>query len=207
MTPNPIIARVSVVPAQRQRLPHWPAPAWCSKACPKWSSSSARCWRRLRNASGPTPIIASTTSTILVDDLSGAIEHPRALSQRALAQPGLSDPAGRDFAGHSDRSRHHRTGQGAARRHRQGAGGLRGDARLHRAAHPGAGHERGGADGGGRRRQRRRISTRRSATVSAFATRCWACWNSSTGAAATFSITPAAISKARSAATAIARRR
>ena len=102
---------------------------------------------------GPDVIIASTTSTILVDDLSGAVEHPAALSQRALAQPGLSDPAGRDLAGRGDRSRRHRAGQGPARRHRQDAGGVRGHAGLHRAAHPGAGHERGGADGGGRRRQ------------------------------------------------------
>ncbi len=79
----------------------------------------------------------------------------RALSQRALAQPGLSDSAGRDLAGRCDRSRRHRAREGPARRHRQGAGGVRGDARLHRAADPGARDERGGADGGGRRRQRR----------------------------------------------------
>ena len=49
----------------------------------------------------------------------------------------------------------HRTSENPARRHRQGAGGVRGDAGLHRAAHPGAGDERGGTDGGRRRRQRR----------------------------------------------------
>ena len=41
--------------------------------------------------------------------------------------------------------------QGHAGGHRQGAGGVRGAAGLHRAAHPGAGHERGGAHGGGGR--------------------------------------------------------
>ena len=44
---------------------------------------------------GPDVIIASTTSTILVDDLSRAVENPSAFSQRALAQPGLSHAAGR----------------------------------------------------------------------------------------------------------------
>src|SRR5436305_4439200 len=32
---------------------------------------------RASKLAGPTPIIASTTSTILVDDLSGAVEHPQ----------------------------------------------------------------------------------------------------------------------------------
>jgi 3-hydroxybutyryl-CoA dehydrogenase len=32
---------------------------------------------RASRLAGPTPIIASTTSTILVDDLSGAVEHPQ----------------------------------------------------------------------------------------------------------------------------------
>ncbi|MGY4416203.1 hypothetical protein ACVWW4_007939 [Bradyrhizobium sp. LB7.1] len=82
--------------------------------------------------------------------------EPPTLPQRALAQSSLSDTAGRGFARQGYRSCHHRRGQGAARRHRQGAGGLRGDARLHRSAHPGARDERGRAHGRGRRRQRRR---------------------------------------------------
>ncbi len=93
-----VIARVSVVPEQRRAAPRSSAPASSSKACRKCSSSSARRWRAPRNSPGPTPIIASTTSTILVDDLSGAVEHPAALPQRALAQSGVSGAAGRDFA-------------------------------------------------------------------------------------------------------------
>ena len=53
-------------------------------------------------AVGPDTIIASTTSTILVDDLSGAIERSRTIPQCALAESGLSDSAGRDFAGKGD---------------------------------------------------------------------------------------------------------
>ena len=34
-------------------LPRSPAPAWCSKACLKWSISSARCWRRPQRCVGP----------------------------------------------------------------------------------------------------------------------------------------------------------
>ena len=120
----------------------------------------------------------------------------RALSQRALAQPGLSGPAGRTVARRRDRSGRHRASEGAAGRHRQGAGGLRGDAGLHRAADSGAGHERSGADGGGRRRQRGRHRQGDQIRLR-FSLSPWACWNSSTGAAAIFSITPAAISKAR----------
>ena len=58
------------------RRPRSPPPASSSKACRKCSTSSARRWRAHRSSPGPTPIIASTTSTILVDDLSSAVEHP-----------------------------------------------------------------------------------------------------------------------------------
>ena len=70
----------------------------------------------------PDAILASTTSTIMVDDLSRRRAEPRTLSQRALAQPGLSRAAGRDLAGHAHRRRD-RAAEGAAGRHRQGAGG------------------------------------------------------------------------------------
>ena len=179
----------------------------CSKACLKWSISSARCWRRPRNASDPTSIIASTTSTILVDDLSGAVEHPERFLNVHWLNPAYLIPLVEISPGAATDPAVTATRQGAARGHRQGAGGVRGDARLHRAAHPGARHERGGAHGGGRRRQRRGYRQGDQATALASAMRCWACWSSSTGAAATSSITPAAISKARLAATAIARRR
>ena len=104
---------------------------------------------------GPDVIIASTTSTILVDDLSGAVEHPERFLNVHWLNPAyliplveISPGAATDPAVIAQR-------EDVARRHRQGAGGVRGHARLHRAADPGAGHERGGADGGGRRRQRR----------------------------------------------------
>ena len=116
----------------------------------------------------------------------------RALPQRPLAQPGLSHPAGGAVAGRAHRPRRHRAAQGAAGGHRQGAGGVRGAAGLHRAAHPGAGHERGGAHGGGGRRLAPRTSTRPSSTASASATPSSACSSSSTTAAATSSTTPAA---------------
>ena len=79
---------------------------------------------------------------------------PRALPQRALAQSGLPRAAGRSFARQAHRSRRHGAPEGAARIRRQGAGRVRGAAGLHRAAHPGARHERGGAHGRGRRRER-----------------------------------------------------
>ena len=70
---------------------------------------------------GPDIVIASTTSTILVDDLSRRGGKSKALSQRALAQSGLSDSAGRNLAGGCDRSRCHRAREGAAGGHRQGS--------------------------------------------------------------------------------------
>ena len=153
-TPKPIIARVSVVPAH-DMADAFPAPASCSKACLKLSSSSARCWRRLQ--------MRRTRYRHRLDDIdhSGRRSLRRGrksptLSQCALAQSGLSDSAGRDFAGGSDRSRlSSRRVKASARGHRQSTGGVRRDARLYRAADPGPRHERGGADGGGRRRQRR----------------------------------------------------
>ena len=49
---------------------------------------------RVSRIAGPEPIIASTTSTILVDDLSSVRRASGALSQRPLAQPGVSHSAG-----------------------------------------------------------------------------------------------------------------
>ena len=43
---------------------------------------------------GPAPIIASTTSTIFVDDLSDAVAYPERFLERTLAQSGLSRSAG-----------------------------------------------------------------------------------------------------------------
>ena len=47
-----------------------------SKACRRCSTSSARRSSGVRNWPAPKPIIASTTSTILVDDLSSAVANP-----------------------------------------------------------------------------------------------------------------------------------
>ena len=140
---------------ERMRRRRCPPPPSSSKACRKCSTSSARRWRALRSSPDRTPIIASTTSTILVDDLSPRRRSSRALPQRALAQSGLPRAAGRSLARQAHRSGRHGAREGAARKRRQGAGRVRGAAGLHRAAHPGARHERGGAHGRGRRRERR----------------------------------------------------
>ena len=82
---------------------------------------------RVSALAGPTPIIASTTSTILVDDLVRRGRASRALSQRPLAQSGLSSfrwsssrPAPRTDPAVTERA------ESTAGRHRQGAGGMRG---------------------------------------------------------------------------------
>ena len=115
-----------------------PPPRSSSRACRKCSTSSARCWRAPPRSPDRSPIIASTTSTILADDLAGAVVHPAALPQRALAQPGLSGAAGGAVAVGADRSRCRRAAESDAGGDRQGAGRVRRAARLHRAAHPGA---------------------------------------------------------------------
>ena len=83
------------------------------------------------------------------------VRRPERFLNAHWLNPAYIDPAGR--AEHARRhvarglSAHAR----AARVDRQGAGRVRADARLHRAAAAGAGHERGRAHGRGRRRQRR----------------------------------------------------
>ena len=154
-TSTRIAARVSVVPRARRAGRARRPPASSSKACRKCSTSSARRWRAPRSSPGPTPIIASTTSTILVDDLSGAVEHPERFLNAHWLNPAFLVPLVEVSPGTAHRSGRHRAREGAAGRRRQGAGRVRGAARLHRAAHPGARHERGRAHGRGRRRQRR----------------------------------------------------
>ena len=110
-----VIARVSVVPAQDMAAALAGA-GIVFEGVPEVVDLKREVLAAACKCVGPDVVIASTTSTILVDDLSGAVENPRTLSQRALAQPGLSDSAGRDFAGGSDRSRCHRAREGACSR-------------------------------------------------------------------------------------------
>ena len=58
---------------ERRRLARLPMPSSSSRACPRCPTSSARSLARISALAGPQPIIASTTSTILVDDLAGAV--------------------------------------------------------------------------------------------------------------------------------------
>ena len=85
-------------------------------------AEAARRWRDASRLAGEGPIIASTTSTILVDDLAGAVEHPEPLPQCALAQSGLSGAADRIVARELTDAGSDSADEGAAGRHRQGAG-------------------------------------------------------------------------------------
>jgi hypothetical protein len=101
---------------------------------------------------GEGPIIASTTSTILVDDLAGSIEHPGRFLNAHWLNPAYLVPLIELSPGAAHRAGGHGADEGAARRDRQGAGGLRRAAGLHRSQNPVAGDERGRPHGGGGRR-------------------------------------------------------
>ena len=149
-----IIARVSVVPAQDMAAALADA-GIVFEGVPEVVELKREVLAAASKCVGPDVIIASTTSTILVDDLSGAVDHPERFLNVHWLNPAYLIPLVEISPGAATDPAVIAAGQGAARRHRQGAGGVRRHARLHRAAHPGAGHERGGAHGGGRRRQRR----------------------------------------------------
>ena len=101
-----IIARVSVAPAQDMAGVIAGA-GLVFEGVPEIVDLKREVLAAASRSVGPDVIIASTTSTILVDDLSSAVDTSRALSQRALAKSGLSDPTRRDFAGGSDCSGRH----------------------------------------------------------------------------------------------------
>jgi len=70
-----IAARVSVVPEQDAKAT-LSAASIIFEGVPEVLDLKREALKRCAELAGPTPIIASTTSTILVDDLSGAVDHP-----------------------------------------------------------------------------------------------------------------------------------
>ena len=92
-------------------------------------------------ALAPQTIIASTTSTILVDELASAVEASGALSQRALAQSSVSGAASGNLALRAHRSERHTAATGVVGECRQGTGRLCRATGIHCAAHPGPGDE------------------------------------------------------------------
>ncbi|MEY9794573.1 3-hydroxyacyl-CoA dehydrogenase [Bradyrhizobium ottawaense] len=149
---DPLIARVSVVPASQSGAALSEA-GMVFEGVPEVVELKREVLGSASRQVRPDTIMASTTSTILVDDLSGAIVNPRRFLNVHWLNPAYLIPLVEVSPGRATDPRHRRRGQGTARRHRQGPGRLRGDARLHRSAHPGAGDERGRTHGRGRRRQ------------------------------------------------------
>ena len=70
-----ILPRVSVVPESEAQAAFSSA-AVIFEGVPEVLDLKRDALRRASQLAGPSPIIASTTSTILVDDISGAVEHP-----------------------------------------------------------------------------------------------------------------------------------
>jgi 3-hydroxybutyryl-CoA dehydrogenase len=71
-----LMARVSVVPEGSARVALSSA-SIIFEGVPEVLDLKRTALARASQLAGPSPIIASTTSTILVDDLSGAVEHPK----------------------------------------------------------------------------------------------------------------------------------
>jgi 3-hydroxybutyryl-CoA dehydrogenase len=70
-----LMARVSVVPEARAS-PALSSASIVFEGVPEVLDRKREALARASKLAGPAPIIASTTSTILVDDLSGVVEHP-----------------------------------------------------------------------------------------------------------------------------------
>src|SRR5438034_485579 len=70
-----IVARVSIVPEAHAQNALSSA-SIIFEGVPEVLDLKCAALARASKLAGPTPIIASTTSTILVDDLSGAVDHP-----------------------------------------------------------------------------------------------------------------------------------
>jgi 3-hydroxybutyryl-CoA dehydrogenase len=85
---------------------------------------------RASKLAGPAPIIASTTSTILVDDLSGAVEHPARFLNAHWLNPAFLVPLVEVSPGQHTDPRGHGARDSAARIRRQGAGRVRGRCRA-----------------------------------------------------------------------------
>jgi len=71
-----ILARVSIVP-QRDAQAAFSQAAVIFEGVPEVLDLKREALAQVSKLAGPSPIIASTTSTILVDDISGAVEHPQ----------------------------------------------------------------------------------------------------------------------------------
>ncbi|MBS0531934.1 MAG: 3-hydroxybutyryl-CoA dehydrogenase [Proteobacteria bacterium] len=71
----PILSRVRVVP-EAEAAEALRDAAVIFEGVPEVVDLKREALAKASRLAGPTPIIASTTSTILVDDLSGAVEHP-----------------------------------------------------------------------------------------------------------------------------------
>jgi 3-hydroxybutyryl-CoA dehydrogenase len=72
---NPIASRVSVVPEAHAQAALSSA-SIIFEGVPEVLDLKREALARASKLAGPVPILASTTSTILVDDLSSAVEHP-----------------------------------------------------------------------------------------------------------------------------------
>ena len=98
-----LMARVSVVPEAKAQAALSSA-SIIFEGVPEVLDLKREALARASKLAGPKPIIASTTSTILVDDLSRRRRAPRTLPQRALAQSGVPRAAGRGLARRAHRS-------------------------------------------------------------------------------------------------------
>jgi 3-hydroxybutyryl-CoA dehydrogenase len=70
-----LMTRVSVVP-EREAQEAFASASTIFEGVPEVLDLKRDALARASQLAGPAPVIASTTSTILVDDLSGAVEHP-----------------------------------------------------------------------------------------------------------------------------------
>ena len=84
-----LIARVSVVP-EADAAGALADAAVIFEGVPEVPDLKREVLARVSALAGPAPIIASTTSTILVDDLSGAVAHPERFLNAHWLNPGLS---------------------------------------------------------------------------------------------------------------------
>jgi 3-hydroxybutyryl-CoA dehydrogenase len=198
-----VIARVLVVPAQNMAAALADA-GIVFEGVPEVVDLKREVLASAAKCVGPEIIIASTTSTILVDDLSGSVEHPERFLNVHWLNPAYLIPLVEISPGAA-------TDPAVITRVKTLLEGI-GKVPVVCTATPGfiVPRIQALAMNEAARRWKKaspapKILTRRSATGLASAMRCWGSWNSSTGAAATFSITPVAIWKAHSAATATAR--
>ena len=110
-----IAARVSVVPEHEAEAALASADV-IFEGVPEVLDLKREALARASKLAGPKPIIASTTSTILVDDLSGAVAHPERFLNAHWLNPAFLVPLVEVSPGAAHRSGRHRTREGAAGR-------------------------------------------------------------------------------------------